>query len=231
MTINFNEVDLEIVDSIEVSFGQTLNRLIDKVSSSKPEVLLALSGGPTATKCYDYFCRSYNKSLDFSLIDVIVGDERCVPVDDPDSNFGMIRSTFRKYNINPKTLTPLDCSNNGFLTEKIIRQHSTIDIIHLGLGADGHTASLFPDSSALNVQQNVLITKNEDIHKVNLHERITLTFEAINSATYRVVTVSGAEKAEIMKKLFDGDDLPARMLNPNNLIFLVDIDAASHLGR
>ncbi len=220
---------IEVVDSIEIAFAEKMEAIISEQLRLKQELLIALSGGPTATKCYRYFFKESKAKLDFKKIHIIVGDERCVGESDPDSNFGMIKSILADNFVVPASLVPLDCASLGKETAELITKFKTIDIIHLGLGSDGHTASLFPDSPALNLPKSEFIALNQDIHGINPHQRITLTFEPINAASCRIITVSGKEKATILRQALSGSPLPVNRLNTNNLIWLVNNQAAEEL--
>ncbi len=220
---------IQKVTAIEPAFAETLSTLINSLLKTKDEILIALSGGPTAKKCYEYFFSQFKSAINFNKINLIIGDERCVSESDPDSNYGMIKSILEFNSIVPAKLVPLSCNTIGEQTQVILDAFKTIDIVHLGLGSDGHTASLFPDSPALKLDESVSIALNEDPHGVNLHKRITLTLGPINSALYRIITVSGAEKADILKRALDGEPLPVNQLNRSDLIWLIDEDAASKL--
>ena len=100
------------------------------------------------------------------------------------------------------------------------------DLVHLGLGPDGHTASLFPGSVALDDTDPAhLVVANTDPNGVNAHERITLTYAGIARARMTVVTVAGASKRDALGRLLAGDDLPAGRLTGDGLVWLVDADA------
>lgn len=222
--------DIQKVTAIEPAFAETLSSLINSLLKTKDEILIALSGGPTAKRCYEYFFSQFKSVINFDKLNLIIGDERCVSESDPDSNYGMIKSILELNSILPAKLVPLSCNTIGKQTQVILDAFKTIDIIHLGLGGDGHTASLFPDSPALKLDESVNIALNEDPHGVNPHKRITLTLGPINSALYRIITVSGAEKADILKRALDGEPLPINQLNRTDLIWLIDEDAASKLA-
>ncbi|MEZ5178445.1 MAG: 6-phosphogluconolactonase [Acidimicrobiales bacterium] len=106
-----------------------------------------------------------------------------------------------------------------------------IDLVHLGMGADGHTASLFPNSEALDADPGRLVAMNDDPSGVNPYRRMTLTFAGIARARLVVVTVSGAEKAEALAAVAAGEDLPAARIDADAVVWLVDPAAASGLSR
>jgi 6-phosphogluconolactonase len=105
-----------------------------------------------------------------------------------------------------------------------------IDLIHLGLGPDGHTASLFPGASTLDAPPGELVAATEDPNGVNPHPRLTLTLSAINSARLAVVTVAGASKADAVARLVRGDDIPAARVHAGRMLWLVDGPARAALS-
>jgi 6-phosphogluconolactonase/glucosamine-6-phosphate isomerase/deaminase len=102
-------------------------------------------------------------------------------------------------------------------------------VVHLGLGPDGHTASLFPESPALKADPGRLVVMNEDPTGRNPYPRMTLTFAGIARGRLVLVTVSGEEKAEALARVVRGDDLPANQVTAEQVLWLVDPAAASSL--
>jgi 6-phosphogluconolactonase/glucosamine-6-phosphate isomerase/deaminase len=103
------------------------------------------------------------------------------------------------------------------------------DLIHLGLGPDGHTASLFPQSPALEADPGRLVTLNTDPLGNNPYERMTLTFAGIARARQVVFTVMGEDKAEALAKVAAGEDVPAARVRAERCIWIVDRRAAERL--
>ena len=124
---------------------------------------IALSGGSTAEEGYAALAR---RAVDWSDVEVYIGDERFVPVTHADSNEGMIRRTLFS-DVSPRILhsmatagpTPDSAAN---VYDALVRTRSPIDLIHLGLGPDGHTASLFPGSSTLDVTDHYVTTAGDE---------------------------------------------------------------------
>jgi 6-phosphogluconolactonase len=192
-----------------------------------PRFALVLSGGPTAKECYEVLAGV--NGVDWSLVDVYVGDERIVPPDDEDANQRLIREalldrvggvgSFRPWD----TTLPVEECVAAY--QRVIGDLVTgpgIDLIHLGMGPDGHTASLFTGSPALEAEPGELVAANEDPSGDNPHRRLTLTLPAINSARLAVFTVAGASKAGAVAALLRGEDIPAARVHAGHMLWLVD---------
>ncbi len=153
---------------------------------------LVLSGGETARACYERLAAE--DGLDWSRIEVLVGDERCVPAEDADANQRMIREALVD-RVEPRpAFTPMDCGDPLEAYERVISSSARLDLVHLGLGPDGHTASLFPGSAALDAPPGQLVARNATPPGRNRHPRLTLTLAGIARARLAVFTVAGADK-------------------------------------
>jgi 6-phosphogluconolactonase len=192
-----------------------------------PRFALVLSGGPTARACYEVLAAG--GGIDWAVVDVYVGDERLVPPDDEDSNARLIREALLD-RVGPvgsfspmPTERPVDECVAAY--QRIVSDVVTgpgIDLIHLGMGPDGHTASLFPGDPSLDAEPGQLVLATRDPNGRNPHPRLTLTLPAINSARLAVFTVSGASKADAVAALVRGEDLPAARVHAGRTIWLVD---------
>ena len=192
-----------------------------------PRFALVLSGGPTARACYEVLAAA--GGIDWTVVDVYVGDERLVPPDDEDSNARLIREALLD-RVGPvgsfwpmPTERPVDECVAAY--QRIISDVVTgpgIDLIHLGMGPDGHTASLFPGDPSLDADPGQLVLATQDPNGRNPHPRLTLTLPAINSARLAVFTVAGASKADAVAALLRGEDLPAARVHAGRTIWLVD---------
>jgi 6-phosphogluconolactonase len=94
-----------------------------------------------------------------------------------------------------------------------------IDLVHLGLGPDGHTASLFPGTAALEVDDRFVIPNGDDLHP---HPRLTFTFPALARAPLIVFTVAGAEKRDALARVRAGEDVPAARVTADRVVWLAD---------
>ena len=101
-----------------------------------------------------------------------------------------------------------------------------IDLIHLGMGPDGHTASLFPNAPTLDAGPDELVAATQDPNGRNPHPRLTVTLPVINAARVAVFTVAGESKQDAVAALRRGDDIPAARVKAQRVVWLVD-EAAS----
>jgi 6-phosphogluconolactonase len=211
------DVTSAFADAVVEAFG----------SRPGPRFSLVLSGGSTARACYEVLAGT--GGVDWSLVDVYVGDERLVPPDDDDANQRLIRESLLDRvggvgSFNPwDTTLPVDECVAAY--QRVIGDLVTgpgIDLIHLGMGPDGHTASLFKGSPALDAEPGELVAVNEDPSGNNPHKRLTLTLPVINSARLAVFTVAGASKADAVAALLRGDDIPAARVHAGHMLWLVD---------
>ena len=205
---------------------------------------VALSGGSTPRPMHRMLCEEpYLSEIPWARTNLFWVDERCVPVHHPASNYGAATVDFLRSVPIPETQVhpmPVHLSPEqgaAAYQEEIVRwfwSHSqkfpVFDLIFLGIGTDGHTASLFPGQNALSEKERLVVP----VSGGNPHvDRLTMTFSLINTAREVVFLVSGREKGEILKSIIQGppDRFPAQMVRPlrGNLIWLMDREAASQL--
>jgi len=202
----------------------------------------ALSGGRTPM---EFYCKLSNFQ-DFNLwrsTHIFLGDERFVPPNDSNSNFKMIRENLLNFiNIPPENIHPITTNqeNVELSAEQFKNDLSEFfefneqnapcfDMILLGLGIDGHTASLFPDDDRVDDPNCLTLPVSLPSLK---EERVSLTLPVINNARNVVMPVVGANKAEIVKKIINSkNELPASKVDliDGQLTFLLDKDAAAKL--
>ncbi|HEV2362014.1 MAG TPA: 6-phosphogluconolactonase, partial [Acidimicrobiales bacterium] len=172
---------------------------------------MALSGGPTARRCYERLAST--DGIDWTGVAFYWGDERCVPADDPDSNQRLGREALLDAIGDTAGVHPMnasECSDElARAYEDVIRPVGGFDLLHLGFGPDGHTASLFAGSPGESAPSERLVVCNSDPNEANPHERMTITYPVIDAAHLAVFTVSGVEKSEAFGRLLAGEDLPA----------------------
>ncbi|MDQ6784643.1 MAG: 6-phosphogluconolactonase [Actinomycetota bacterium] len=216
--------ELKVVDDLPGAFAQTV---IDAFGSRSEELFyLALSGGSTARVCYERLSEEGAASVDWLSVNVYWGDERCVPADDPDSNQLLGRQALLERVGAANAVYPMSCEEGPDAYQLRLGEVGRLDVIHLGLGADGHTASLFPDSPALDADPGQLVAVNTDPSGRNPHPRMTLTYSGISRARLVVFTVSGEAKRKALSDVVNGVDLPAGRVVADRVLWLVDRDAA-----
>ncbi|MEO7837426.1 MAG: 6-phosphogluconolactonase [Acidimicrobiales bacterium] len=216
--------DLVVVDDLAGEFAE---RVIEAFRHrSNEDFSLALSGGQTARHCYERLAADSAHRIDWWLVEVYWGDERCVAPEDADSNERLGREALLERVGAAGSIHPMRCDDGPDPYQMRIGELGRLDIVHLGLGADGHTASLFPDSPGLDADPGRLVVMNEDPTGINPHRRMTLTLSGIARARLVLFTVAGAEKRPAMQRIIDGDDLPAARVRADRVVWLVDREAA-----
>jgi 6-phosphogluconolactonase len=187
---------------------------------------LVLSGGDTARSCYARLADDAADQIDWWKVDVYWGDERCVPLDDPESNYRLARETLLDRVGAANATYPMRCNEGPDPYQLRVGELGHFDFVHLGLGPDGHTASLFPESAALDADPGRLVVMNEDPLGHNPFPRMTLTFAGIARARLVVVTVVGEAKRDALARVIAGDHVPAARIAAEEVIWLADPEAA-----
>lgn len=233
-------------DSLTQAAAETVLEAYRAAVAERTLFTLALSGGSTPRALYQRLAApDYARLIDWSRVYVFWGDERAVPPDHADSNYRMTRLALLDY-------VPLPTANihriegerepaqAAAVYEDALRQFFALrggaarfDLVLLGMGDDGHTASLFPGTAALAETQRWVVANS--VPALNT-TRITLTFPVINAARQVVFLVAGAGKADMLRRVLEDQNappLPAQQIQPQDgtLVWLVDQAAASHLER
>jgi 6-phosphogluconolactonase len=212
---------------------------------------VALAGGSTPRPVYELLAQApFRAQIDWSRTHVWWGDERCVPPDDPESNYRLAREALLdKVPLPPQNIHRMrgeiePTTAAAEYAQELARYlgagdetgaHTAgLDLVLLGMGDNGHTASLFPGQPAVHEQSRSVVA--EYIVEVGMW-RITLTPIAINAARHVVFLVSGAGKAgrlyEVLQGPYDPDRSPAQVIKPadGELVWLVDRAAAALLDQ
>ena len=221
------------------SLAQAASDLIAKIVSStlkiKSKAKIALCGGSTPKAAYSLLGK---KNLEWTNVDLFLGDERWVDNESQDSNCFLLNNSLFKegnpsleasfFSVSTVELASPEDSAKDY--ETILKNNldgdpPKFDLILLGLGDDGHTASLFPGSDAL-FERDSLITVGEG----KGHKRITFTSKLLCSADKVVFLISGSAKQTALKRLLDQSEpwerTPAKLVSPNSeIIVLADKDA------
>jgi 6-phosphogluconolactonase len=209
---------------------------IDLALSQRDRAQIALAGGSTPRAAYE---RLGSEHLPWDRLDVLLGDERWVSAEDPASNARMIRETllaqplarhaaFHPVPTGEATPEASAAAYAALLADLCVGSPPSFDLILLGLGDDGHTASLFPGSPALAVRdRSVTIGEGKGL------PRITLTAPVLCAARQVIFLVSGAGKRQALERLFDPQEpverTPARLVSPRSEVLIL-ADAAAAAG-
>jgi 6-phosphogluconolactonase len=205
--------------------------------------LVALSGGSTPREMHKRL--AFRSSIPWQYVHVFWGDERCLPVADPSSNYGAAQADFLgKVPLPAGRIHPMPAQGNpqhgALMYEKELgrvfnlrhAQLPVFDLVFLGLGKDGHAASLFPGHEALQENKRLVVAVRGGEPEVY---RLTLTLPVLNWAREVMFLVSGRDKAEVVKAVIEAQEerLPASKVRPSNghLTWLLDREAASLLSR
>jgi 6-phosphogluconolactonase len=230
------EVFPDVSTLVAQTYEKTVQILRDSIAA-RGIATIALSGGSTPKPLYEQLATA---DLAWDKIHVFWGDERYVPFDHPDSNYLMAkiawfdRVDFPSANIHPMATAEADPAVAAQIHEQELRQFFQLaseefpcfDVMLLGMGDDAHTASLFPDTAALQVCDQWVTVGQKDGQP-----RLTLTVPVINHAANVLFLVAGASKQTALRQVFatvgDANLYPSRLINPEgNLIWLLDQAAA-----
>ncbi len=207
---------------------------------------IALSGGSTPRSLYTLIAANASSSLPWQQVFFFWGDERHVPPTDTESNYRMAEETLlSKVPIPPANIFRVpaedpDASAAADAYEQTLRKFFAVapgefprfDLILLGMGPDGHTASLFPETAALREKSRLVVANW--VEKLHAY-RITLTLPVLNAARRVAFLVSGADKAAVLHEVLEGnapgDKYPSKLIRPSGkLIWFLDRAAASELS-
>ncbi len=227
------------LEELSASAAQEINILINNVVASKGIFYLALSGGNTPRTLFNILATTFNKSIPWKSVHVFFCDERFVPHGDPLSNFGTTKETLLdlvpipQKNIHPIPTGDLDLQAAARNYESELRKifsadEDSFDLAIMGIGKEGHTASLFPGSPALDEKEKWAL--GVEVNAVP-RRRITLTYPILNRSALIHYLVVGHDKSEVMEELLKGTDdfykYPAAGIRPKNgkLVWWVDSGA------
>jgi 6-phosphogluconolactonase len=218
--------------------------ITDLACHSPGRFAVALSGGSTPKRLYQLLAGSpYREALPWDRVHWFFGDDRFVPRDDPNSNYGMARDAMLAQapvpaaNIHgiPIEGAPADGAaayerelKSYYGADRLDPARPLFDVVLLGMGPDGHTASLFPGKPALDVMDRWVVGVPEP-GLTPFVPRVTLTFPALESARSAVFVAAGADKHTMMNRVLSGDrTLPSARVNPvGELVWFIDRAAQS----
>lgn len=226
------------LDEMSASVALDINDLIRAAAAANRKFTLALSGGNTPRTLYHILATTYHDSIPWEAVHFFWGDERYVPHDDAESNFRMVKETLLDLvpipgeNVHSIPTSYSDPEEAARAYEEDLRKFfgdtgNTLDLVLLGMGKEGHTASLFPNSPALDEKTRWVAAVEAPARP---SRRITLTLPILNRASGVYFLASGREKAEAFRKVFDSEtdlhDCPAKALDPSQGDVIWWIDAS-----
>jgi 6-phosphogluconolactonase len=233
-------------DLFQAAAEEVIRAATDAVAQ-RGRFTIALSGGSTPKNLYTLIAANASATLPWDRMFFFWGDERHVSQDDPDSNYRMAKETLlSKVPIPSANIFPIpaenpDASAAAAAYEQTLRSFFALkpgefprfDLVLLGLGPDGHAASLFPETAALQEKSRLVVANWVAKLKTS---RITLTLPVLNAARCVAFLVSGTEKAAVLHEVLEGnapaEKYPSRLVQPSEgkLIWFIDRAAASGLS-
>ncbi len=231
---------VEVAKDPETLAHRVAQWITDLAVSSRGRFAICLSGGSTPRRLYQLLGDApYRDALPWERVHWFWGDERFVPWDHPDSNYGMVHAAMlARVPAPPQNIhgigtasTPPDAAGayervlkSYYGAEALYPARPLFDVEILGLGPDGHTASLFPGTSVLEERDRWVA----EVIGARAEARITLTYPVLESSRHSAFLVAGTEKREMLARALAGDEaLPAARVSPvGNLTWFVDEAAA-----
>ncbi|HEX5544184.1 MAG TPA: 6-phosphogluconolactonase [Nitrospira sp.] len=227
-----------------------IHSVSEQAIKSHGQFIIALSGGSTPKTLYQILATSEWKArFDWPRIVFLFGDERCVPPDHSDSNFKMAQTAlFQPLNIRPDHICRMKGEHGDptaaaqeyeetirRLTKSPSSKMPLIDLVLLGLGNDGHIASLFPGTAALQEQSKIVMVGHAP---TGIRTRLTLTLGVLNHAAVVLFLVTGSGKAKMVRRIIEPESeadrsLPAARIAPESgrLVWMLDRAAAQQLTK
>ena len=237
-------MEIQIFNSLQ-ELNESFTEWFKEINSSERHITVALSGGSTPKSLFNYWSSLPQGEIDWTKIKFFWGDERCVAPNDSESNYKMTKEhLFNNINIPEENIYRIKGENNptdeakryGELLNselELVNGTPVFDIVILGMGDDGHTASIFPHEIELWDNKNNCVTAT---HPESGQKRVSLTGKVINAAKNVVFLVTGNNKAEKVKEIIEQPQesekkYPAALVQPDsdNLYWLLDDAAAEKM--
>lgn len=243
MTTNDNRHVIAVTDPAALAMAAA-ERMLARIAANSGHVAICLTGGSSPKQLYQLFASdAYRGKIPWQRVHWFIGDERLVPATDPLNNMGIARAIFLDRcapagNIHPiptATADPADPDRSAALYERELksfygadtldRARPLFDLVLMGVGPDGHTASLFPGDAVLDESARWVV----GVQRANVEPfvpRVTLTLPTLASCREMLFEVAGADKRAILTRLFAGENLPAnRVRSSGETVWLVDRSA------
>jgi 6-phosphogluconolactonase len=216
------------------------DRILARIAANTGRIAICLSGGSSPKKLYELLAtEAYRNRIPWERAHWFIGDERFVPPTDPLNNMAMARGIFLDRLAPASCIHPMPTDKNPdesaeryqrelqsfYGAERLDPRRPLFDVVLVGVGPDGHTASLFPGYPAERETERWVVGVRE-AHVAPLVPRVTLTLPALASCREMLFEVSGSDKRAILTRVLDGENLPAaRACSIGETIWLVDAAA------
>jgi len=224
------------LETLSAALAKSLVNVINETLHEKKVFLIAISGGTTPQRLYKLIGGTYDKTIPWNAVHVFFCDERYVPHDDRQSNYQMVKEnlldliSIPQENVHPISTDYPNPDESAQVYERELRKYfqddgSAFDLVLLGMGKEGHTASLFPGSPALDEEKKWVAAVEVN---ASPRRRITLTYTILNRAARIYFVISGSEKmgafSEVAKPNVDFHIYPAAGIVPYNgkLVWWID---------
>jgi len=237
---------MDDAQALYVRAAEEIAHLAGEAICTYGEFTLCLTGGTTPAATYELLATRFQLSVDWKEVQFFWGDERCVPPDDPASNFGMANHTMlSKLTLRPEQVHRIRGEDDPVQAaseyERELRRSLRLEnpaecpsfnVMLLGLGENAHVASLFPHHPGLKEKTRLAVAVEVD---ATPRKRISLTMPVINNADRVIFLVSGQNKAAAVKNALQGspdpEGYPAQLVKPRSseIVWLMDKAAASQL--
>jgi 6-phosphogluconolactonase len=233
-------------DTLSQQAAQFTVRIAAESLVTHGRFMIALAGGSTPKKLYALLASEpYRSQLDWALVEVFWSDERCVPPDDSESNFRMAQETLlskvpiptSQIHRMPADQPDREAASQAYVAEM---RHAfgtggipSFDLIQLGMGPEGHTASLFPHQASLHERERLVLPVTTPKPPP---DRLTFTPPLLNAARHVLFLVTGSEKADAVHAVLEGeynpDEYPAQIVRPTagEVTWMLAAAAASKLS-
>jgi len=226
---------------VAFEFAKCFRDHVNNIDQDK--ITVCLSGGSTPKLLFEELAKNHSDAIDWSRIHFFWGDERCVAPEDEQSNYGQCKKLLLDNIDIPITNVHQVVGENDPALEadrygETIKDHTSVgksglpvfDLVILGMGGDGHTASIFPHQMELLTSKKICEVA---VHPESGQKRVTITGPVINAAKFVVFLITGAGKADVLASVYDGsgEQYPATHIQPKpgELAFFLDESAAAKI--
>jgi 6-phosphogluconolactonase len=239
------KLEIKVVPDAKAVAAEAAERVAaaaERAVAERGRFSIALSGGSTPKALYALLAAEpYRSRIDWSKVHILFGDERAVPPDHKDSNFKMADEALLSKVPIPKAQVYRMKGELGDKADQAAKEYGLmlkaefpdgLDVVLLGMGGDGHTASIFPGTMAVKEKEHRVVGYFADNSSTGKSWRITMTAPFINEAREILVLLAGADKATRLKEVLEGPEdpnrLPIQLIKPTQgkIVWIMDVGAA-----